>query len=242
MFQLDDAMREWRTCMVQQGTTSQPDMDELESHLRDDIEQLVDKDLSVEEAYLVGIHRLGAPPELSAEFGKINGARVWTRRLLWMLSGYLAIGLILSLYAAAVQWVSAGAMISGLVGSSSGHLVLRGAMLVMGLLAVMLLGFTPGGRDLLMRSGDRILFWGRHHPGMLLTGAFVLYAGIRIAGFGRSLLLARAVGVESFGQEALAAAYVGFAMAVIVPAGILFLLGLTYRNLHHPAKRRLSVV
>lgn len=88
MFDLDAAVTSWRLAQQQSGVQGDS-LDELESHLRDTISSLSNKNLSSEEAFFVAIRRLGSPQDIANEFTKIDRWAVWKNRLPWMLTGYL---------------------------------------------------------------------------------------------------------------------------------------------------------
>lgn len=231
MFHLDQAVTNWRRAMQQYDTAGPADVDELESHLRDDVAQLVVTGLTEEEAFLVATHRLGTPPALSAEFSKINPGLVWARRLFWMLAGYIAVSLILTLVFSVLQWISTGVMVSGLVTSPAVRLALRIAALGALAAPLLVLALVPDGRRCLVGMADRVLAWGKRRPVVMLLAALFIYLAVRALGIGRSLVMVRMAGVEAMGQEAYYEKYLSLAFAVLVPLVIMGLLGWTYRSL-----------
>lgn len=90
MFDLNQEITTWRENLAKSGTLPKLDVDELESHLREEIESLKESKLSAEEAFLVATHRLGSPPGIAREFAKINWDSVLRHRLSWMIIGILA--------------------------------------------------------------------------------------------------------------------------------------------------------
>ena len=93
-FDLNEAIRQWRTNWVEVSTLRREDLDELESHLRDSALNLQAAGLSPEKAFVIAAQRLGQRPELEREFGKMNPQRVWLGRAVWMLAGFLLLSLI----------------------------------------------------------------------------------------------------------------------------------------------------
>jgi len=87
MFDLNERINEWRGSLVGSQTLERSDINELEGHLREEIEHLTALKLSQEEAFYVALHRLGDTGSLSEEFGKINGSVLWSKRLFWALVG-----------------------------------------------------------------------------------------------------------------------------------------------------------
>jgi hypothetical protein len=90
MFELKEALAGWRNFLRGKSTLLDTDIQELESHLLEELELLKDKGLSEEEAFLVASRRLGRSNELSDEFSKINGNAIWGYRLIWMALGLLS--------------------------------------------------------------------------------------------------------------------------------------------------------
>lgn len=93
-FDLSDSLAQWRTACAQSATIRPETLAELEAHLQDSMAALCRQGLSAEEAFLVGTKRLGAPAQLANEFGKVNPAKIWLDRLVWVLVGILLIQLI----------------------------------------------------------------------------------------------------------------------------------------------------
>jgi hypothetical protein len=87
MFNLNDQISKWRSSLAASQTLETSDMDELESHLREEIEHLTALKLSQEEAFYVARHRLGDAGSLTQEFAKINGSVLWSKRLFWAAVG-----------------------------------------------------------------------------------------------------------------------------------------------------------
>lgn len=70
MFNLDLAIANWRRQMLDCGFKSLKALEELEDHLRDDIEAQVRSGLNEEQALEQALRRLGTPAELKKEFAK----------------------------------------------------------------------------------------------------------------------------------------------------------------------------
>ncbi|MCP4711113.1 MAG: hypothetical protein GY869_21035 [Planctomycetes bacterium] len=102
MFSLKEAIGQWRDDLEQREAYSGSDVAELESHLRDEIDNLTLVSLSEEEAFLVATARLGNRDVLAREFAKVNGKAIWLRRFFWMAGGVFSFYMI-SLFAAAVS-------------------------------------------------------------------------------------------------------------------------------------------
>jgi hypothetical protein len=81
MFDLESQIRKWRQHVQAAGSLGIQDVDELESHLRDTIDELTGRGVSTEEAFIVSIHRMGDAEELKHEFAKVSTERVWRQLL-----------------------------------------------------------------------------------------------------------------------------------------------------------------
>lgn len=68
---------EWRTAISRSRAIDDNDVDELESHLRDQIADLEKVGLSDDEAFLVAVKRLGEVDAVTAEYAREHGDRLW---------------------------------------------------------------------------------------------------------------------------------------------------------------------
>lgn len=89
MFDLNEQINKWRSNLTQSQTLGSSDIDELESHLREEIENLTALKLSDEEAFLIATHRLGSTDSLAEEYEKINRGVKFRHRLFWIATGVL---------------------------------------------------------------------------------------------------------------------------------------------------------
>ncbi|MEM7391319.1 MAG: permease prefix domain 1-containing protein, partial [Verrucomicrobiota bacterium] len=86
-------------------------MEELESHLREDIVRWTQTGLSEQEAFLVATSRLGDPVELSEEFAEADASTLWRHRLYWMAAGvfaWFAAGWLTDLFVATTTGLAVG--------------------------------------------------------------------------------------------------------------------------------------
>jgi hypothetical protein len=72
MFDLDHAISEWRRQLAGGGIDSPEVLDELESHLRDDIEEQARSGISEGQAFQNAVHDVGQPSLLKTEFVKAS--------------------------------------------------------------------------------------------------------------------------------------------------------------------------
>ncbi|MEA5031746.1 MAG: permease prefix domain 1-containing protein [Sphaerochaeta sp.] len=81
MFDLESQIRQWKTHVYSTGSIGQNDMEELESHLRDSMDELTDRGLSTEEAFLLAVRRMGDIEVIHEEFSKISTEDLWRQLL-----------------------------------------------------------------------------------------------------------------------------------------------------------------
>ncbi len=96
-FDLESWVQSWKESLRGQGAFTAGDVEELESHLRDTVDELSRTGLSERESCVAASQRLGSADALAREFGKINRGEIWRRRLQWMLAGYLGATLVFSI-------------------------------------------------------------------------------------------------------------------------------------------------
>ena len=84
MFNLEKSISEWRRQMQAAGIKTSVPLEELEIHLREDIDRLVQSGLSQETAFNISARHLGQPQALKIEFRK-NGTAPGKKLALFML-------------------------------------------------------------------------------------------------------------------------------------------------------------
>ncbi len=72
----------WRAFVARGKAISGPDVEELEGHLRDQIEALAGAGLTADEAFLVAVKRIGSLSALSREFAREHSERLWRQLML----------------------------------------------------------------------------------------------------------------------------------------------------------------
>jgi hypothetical protein len=75
MFDLEKAFARWRQDLAAAGIGGKEMLDELESHLREDVQEQVEKGASAAEAFARAVQRMGQPAALSREFQRAKGVR-----------------------------------------------------------------------------------------------------------------------------------------------------------------------
>jgi hypothetical protein len=79
---LERQIAEWRTFVARGKAIADPDVEELEGHLRDQIEVLTGAGLDADEAFLVAVKRIGSLNALSREFAREHSERLWRQLVL----------------------------------------------------------------------------------------------------------------------------------------------------------------
>jgi hypothetical protein len=97
MHNLESEIAEWRRAMIEGGVTDLAVLDELESHLRDHVEQQVRAGCDVGAAFQTGVARIGQPAALKREFlradkglsaGRVAAFLNDRRKCLWFTLGF----------------------------------------------------------------------------------------------------------------------------------------------------------
>ncbi|MEL7662487.1 permease prefix domain 1-containing protein [Acetobacterium wieringae] len=82
MYDLEKNIHAWSDCLRSQGHFKETDIIELESHLHDEIEDLIHAGLSAEEAFLISVKRFGDTHSVSREYSKVNTENLWKQLML----------------------------------------------------------------------------------------------------------------------------------------------------------------
>jgi len=79
MHVLEEQIGEWRAYVRRRQAIGAADVAELEDHLRSQVADLQASGLSADEAFLIGVKRLGELDTLSREFAREHSERLWKR-------------------------------------------------------------------------------------------------------------------------------------------------------------------
>ncbi len=82
MESVESQISEWRGFVSQGPAVGSRDLEELETHLRDQIAELTEVGLSPDEAFLVAVKRMGSVDELTHEFAQEHSGRLWKQLVL----------------------------------------------------------------------------------------------------------------------------------------------------------------
>ena len=78
----ESQIAEWRTYVGKSAAVDGGDVEELETHLRDQIAELGASGLAADEAFLIAVKRMGALDSLSREFAREHRGRLWKQLVL----------------------------------------------------------------------------------------------------------------------------------------------------------------
>jgi len=96
MFDLESSITNWRAQMLATGIESPIPLDELENHLREDVDEQMRSGVDEQQAFQAAVQRLGQGRKLEAEFAKAARAR------------QMAVWLVLTAIAFASCWMQFG--------------------------------------------------------------------------------------------------------------------------------------
>ena len=74
---LEDQIGQWRAYVRRRRAITGPDVEELETHLRDQVGALTQAGLAEDEAFLIAVKRMGSLDALSREFAREHSDRLW---------------------------------------------------------------------------------------------------------------------------------------------------------------------
>jgi hypothetical protein len=89
MFNLEQSIADWRRQMLGAGIKTPVPLEELEIHLREEIEQQMKSGLNEQKAFEISIQQIGQPKTLNSEFKKSE--RTFMKRTLIILIGIFAV-------------------------------------------------------------------------------------------------------------------------------------------------------
>lgn len=223
MFTVEDAVQNWRLELSQRQTMTPADIEEMETHLRDEMDNLQTTGLTQEESFLVASHRIGNADQVAAEFAKINTTVIWKNRFFWMIAGILCVHVMSSISNASS---SAGVAILQLLHTPLNWLwtgitaALASALIMLGL-AWGLYRFAPGST---LMSGIS----SRKRVALIacLSLALILMGGLA-QGLAQ-VIRVKMSGVQDIGQFSLGYAYAGAFVSVVwlllLAASLIFLM------------------
>jgi hypothetical protein len=116
MFNLDQAIREWRRQMTAGGIKTPAVLDELENHLREEVERQMRSGVETEKAFEAAAQKIGPADALKKEFNKCTVA-AWSEKLMIAVAVlFVAFGIFLSSVTVIFCYFTPGERLVGFVG------------------------------------------------------------------------------------------------------------------------------
>jgi len=111
MFNLDQEITEWRSQMSAAGLKTVEFLNELESHVRDDVAEQVRTGVNAEEAFAAAVLRIGPAGVVQAEFAKSRTRLIRQKLMLLVGLGFAGFILFLSAFTFYLMEMNAGAQL-----------------------------------------------------------------------------------------------------------------------------------
>ena len=115
MFNLEQAITEWRRQMTAGGIKSPAVLDELESHVREEMERLVRSGSDAEKAFEAAVRKIGPASALKNEFKKTAAAAVGEKLMIAAAVLVLAFGVFLSTLTVLLCYLTAAERLMGFI-------------------------------------------------------------------------------------------------------------------------------
>ena len=221
MFDLNEAITDWRRHLAVQPDLHQADLDELEDHLRESAGELQVAGLSDEEAFLVAARRLGDPGALAGEFAAADPGLRRRLRLRWIVVGALAM-LVLGYVSEVGAGFFAGGMglipvVPPMLGVAAG--LMRIAVFVVGGLVIWRLLTDDRAAGRIRDLG----FWSSGLLGAVVIALLLVAAAVLLQG-GSVFLLSHSLARPQFMQVAVVGQWFRLVLQLVLP--VLLLLSL----------------
>jgi hypothetical protein len=231
MFDLNEKIKIWRSDLALQQALEKSDIDELENHLRDEIEQLAESKLTKEESFIVAAHRIGRSDSLSEEFAKVNTSILWRKRLFWI--GAVVLAWIVLTYIGQVisRICQVLAVFVGLRSYTLNVIDILSQVTFFGVIvfALYLISRKNGiGRIPFFKMADSV-----RGKIVLFIIVFIIVAGTFAFNILSTVVLARYLSPQEFGQISIFKSYQGLVKTIFFP--LMLLLGII---LVRPSKLR----
>jgi len=184
MSEFDKYLQEWHKTLVEEEALTTEDIDELEDHLRVDFLHMKEMGLDDQDAFYLAARHLGKTDTICNEYRKVNGTSLWTRRVQWMIIGYLVFYLlnvittVISQTAATTATVFTSGWISFIVYGIAQIILLFGVVYI-------IYGLLSGKEPFLNTLANSVNFAHSKSNVFLLAGflgAILLSTGSRIIG------------------------------------------------------------
>jgi hypothetical protein len=224
MFELERVIQDWRSGLLQNQNVLESDADELESHVRDEVDSLMLAGLSAEEAFMVSTHRIGDPETVGQEFAKVNPRVAWCRRIFWMLFG-IFIAILINTIAQISSGLSAVLLVRADVNN----------ILAVVITSVVYMGTFIGVLLLIIVGFDAInqVYKRMFTTSMFLAAGVVGLMLLKGCAITLNVLNVRLLPMEQMSQAVIASKLAGFVWSVFWPIALVVLLFILW-----PSKQR----
>jgi len=187
MFNLDQAVVEWRRRMLATGIKTPVPLDELESHLRDDVKQQVQSGSDAQRAFEAAVLRIGPAGALKREFTKVSEPwQVLRKKAAWVSIGVAFLSCWIGFGRSPAVAIVYGVLLAGLIVASFidfKHFIIPNEITIGGILAGFLCSlFLP------QLHGQKLLTAGMWQSLLgISAGAGLMYFILRVGklAFGR---------------------------------------------------------
>jgi len=193
MFDLDHEIEKWRQQMLAAGIKTPVPLEELESHLREDVEEQVRSGCDVQQAFATAAERIGHPGVLKEEFKKVKTTKhVLKRKLVWALAAAAFLSCWIEFGQSPALVFAYGILLTGLIVATFvdfAHFMIPDAISIGGIFAGLLCSLL-----LPQLHGQRLLIAGLWQSLLGIgVGAGLLYLILRLGklAFGRQRLALR---------------------------------------------------
>ena len=93
MFNLEQAIADWRRQMLAAGIKTPVPLEELEIHLREEIERRLKLGLSGQKAFQISVQQIGKADVMKSEFEKVDGVKEWREWRLKQIMFFAVLGM-----------------------------------------------------------------------------------------------------------------------------------------------------
>lgn len=218
MFNLNEQIKKWRDNLNVSQSFESTDIDELDSHIREEIERLILSGLSEQEAFLVASNRLGQVDFLSEEFAKVNAGIIWRKRFFW--SGIVVlIWIVMNLIVNSLSQIFVS--IAALIGARGYtlNIIDNFSKVILFVLAVIVL-FSIAKQKNLYNLLRKIMnnFWSQV---ILLFAVLIIVIVTYALGVFSSLINAKLLSAQEFGQISMINSFVSLIWRIFMPLALI---------------------
>ncbi len=230
MFMLDDQLNKWRQNLLNDSQFKNTDIDELENHLKEQIQDFIETGLSEDEAFLLSAYRIGDTKSLSNEFKKINPFEIWRKRLIYMLIGAISFVLIEKIGNIIYHFtLSIGINLEmNLFIITVFSILIKTSLIVTLLLTIY--SIVSDKKNKLQYYTMKGLNFIKFHPVLTLVLAIIIIIFDKLSKFINTFLMARYFDPASFGQYTFRITLFNLAISMIIPIILLSIVFGIYRK------------